>query len=64
LEGVRGEPPVELGRIGESHPRLSQHKTDIDEIVEVDVNPFLASATTHGSKALDARIRIAAGLEC
>ncbi|MFI5176530.1 MAG: acetate--CoA ligase family protein [Terriglobia bacterium] len=64
LEGVRGEPPVDFGLLAESLQRLSQLMTDFDEIVEVDVNPFLASATTHGSKALDARIRIAAVLEC
>ena len=33
--------------------------SDFDEIVELDVNPFLTSAIAQNSKALDARIRLA-----
>lgn len=59
LEGVRGEPAVDLCLLSECLQRLSQLVSDFDEILEIDVNPFLASAISQNSKALDARIRIA-----
>ncbi|MBZ5534333.1 MAG: acetate--CoA ligase family protein [Acidobacteriia bacterium] len=64
LEGVRGEPSVDFGILAESLQRLSQLITDFDEIVEVDVNPFLASAIPQNSRALDARIRLAVNPKC
>ena len=59
LEGVRGEPSVDFGLLAELLQRLSQLISDFDEIVELDVNPFLTSAIAQNSKALDARIRLA-----
>jgi acetate---CoA ligase (ADP-forming) len=64
LEGVRGEPAVDFSLLAESLQRLSQLTTDFDEIIEVDVNPFLASSAPQDSKALDARIRIALSPVC
>ncbi len=62
LEGVRGEPQVDIRLVAESLQRLSQLISDFQEIVEVDVNPFLASALPQNSKALDARIKISPDL--
>jgi acetate---CoA ligase (ADP-forming) len=56
LEGVRGEPAVDLDAVAEGIQRLSQLVQDQAAIGEVDVNPFLASPD--GVIALDARIRL------
>jgi acetyl coenzyme A synthetase (ADP forming)-like protein len=58
LQGVRGEPAVDLQLLTESLQRLSQLVSDFHDIIEIDVNPFLASAIPQNSKALDARVRI------
>lgn len=58
LRGVRGDPSVDLSLLAEALERLSQLITDFDELVEIDVNPFWASAVANNSKALDARITI------
>lgn len=59
LEGVRGEPGVDLDAVVEAVQRLSQLVEDHAEILEVDVNPLLA--TEAGVCALDARVRISSG---
>ena len=56
LEGLRGEPPSDVGAIEEVIQRVSQLMGDHPEIVELDINPF--SALERGGVALDARIRI------
>ena len=56
LEGVRGEAAVNKENIIEAIGRLSQLVTDFPEIVELDINPLLATAS--GAKVLDARIVI------
>lgn len=54
LEGYRGRPGVNLDRLVEVLMRLSYLVADFPEIVELDVNPLLA--TPEGAVALDARI--------
>jgi acetyltransferase len=56
LKGVRGQPPADLDAIVDGLLRLSQLTTDFPEIVEVDINPFLAFPRGEGAIAVDARI--------
>jgi acetyltransferase len=57
LDGVRGEPPVNARAVEDAICLVAQLAVDFPEIVELDVNPLLASA--RGALALDARVRIA-----
>ncbi len=58
LEGVRGEAGADRERLEEVLLRLAQLAERFPEIVELDVNPFLA-ADRAGSKAVDVRVRVA-----
>lgn len=57
LKGYRDRPPADREAIALSLVKLSQLVSDIDEIVELDINPLLADET--GVIAVDARIRVA-----
>ncbi|MBI1774009.1 MAG: bifunctional acetate--CoA ligase family protein/GNAT family N-acetyltransferase [Proteobacteria bacterium] len=57
LQGFRDRPPADLEAIARSLVQLSQLICDLDEVVELDINPLLADAD--GVLALDARIRVA-----
>jgi len=54
LTGHRGRPPVAIEAVIEALIRLSYLAADYPEIVELDINPLLA--TREGVTALDARI--------
>jgi acyl-CoA synthetase (NDP forming) len=56
LEGVRGEPPSDLGAIAECLLRLSQLVTDHPSIQELDINPLIVYPRGKGAIAADARI--------
>ncbi len=56
LGAFRGMQPVDFSRLEESLLRLAQLATDFEDIAEIDINPFAASAEARGSKAVDARI--------
>lgn len=58
LEGVRGEKPSDIKMIAECMQRLSQLVTDFDDIVELDINPFIVHEEGKGAKVVDARILI------
>jgi acetyl coenzyme A synthetase (ADP forming)-like protein len=60
LEGVRGQAAADLAALVEDILRLSQLVSDIPEIAEIDINPFLVMPQGKGTIALDARIRLAA----
>ena len=60
LQGVRGEPPADIGALVQDILRLSQLVSDIPEIAEIDINPLLVSAEGRGTVALDTRIRLEA----
>lgn len=57
LKGYRDRPPAALEAIALTLVKLSQLVSDLDEVIELDINPLLADE--HGVVALDARIRIA-----
>ena len=56
LQGYRDRPPAALDAIALSLLRLSQLVCDLDEVVELDINPLLADAK--GVVALDARVKV------
>jgi len=58
LEGVRGERAVDMSMLVDVLLRLAQLVERHPRIVELDINPFLASPDAGASRALDVRIRI------
>ena len=54
--GKAGSIKTDLDAVVEGLLRLSQLTTDFPEIVEIDINPFLAFARGEGAIAVDARI--------
>jgi acetyltransferase len=60
LKGYRGRPSAALDAIAVTLVQLSQMVADLDEILELDINPLLADAD--GVIAVDARIRVGPAL--
>jgi len=58
LEGARGKPPVDKAELREMLLRISQMLTDLPEIAELDLNPYLAGYEGMGSCILDMRVRV------
>ncbi|HTQ79487.1 MAG TPA: acetate--CoA ligase family protein [Thermoanaerobaculia bacterium] len=58
LLGVRGEAGADLGLLEEILLRLSQLAQRHPRLLEIDINPFLATADPRTAKALDARLRV------
>ena len=56
LRGARGREPTDLDALRESIERLSQLATDFPAILELDVNPLVATAD--GVEAVDVRLTI------
>ncbi|MEJ2216580.1 MAG: acetate--CoA ligase family protein [Gemmatimonadota bacterium] len=56
LQGIRGEPPSDIGVIVETIQRISQLVGENPEILELDINPFVVFE--EGAMAVDARVRI------
>ncbi len=56
LEGFRGEPPSDIDALAECLARLSQLAVDLEEIVELDINPLIVFEKGHGARVVDARI--------
>ncbi len=59
LRGARGRDPVDLDAVVKSIGRLSQLVIDFEAIVELDVNPLVA--TSEGVQALDVRLTVDPG---
>jgi len=59
LRGARGRPPADEDAVTDAVQRLSQLVTDFPAILELDVNPLLA--TPDGVQALDVRLTIDPG---
>ncbi len=58
LSGTRGEQPADVISAQEVLQRLSQLITDIHDILEMDINPFLLYEQGKGGIAVDGRMRI------
>ncbi|NIP42630.1 MAG: CoA-binding protein [candidate division Zixibacteria bacterium] len=58
LKGFRGSEPVNMDVLIDSILRISQLVSDFAEIAELDVNPFIISASPKTTKAVDARFII------
>ena len=58
FEGARGKPPVDKQELADILLRISQMLTDLPEIVELDLNPFLAGYRGKNSCILDMRIAL------
>ena len=56
LRGARGREPVDEDAIVETIQRLSQMVTDFPAIVELDINPLVA--TPEGATAVDLRLTL------
>jgi acetyl coenzyme A synthetase (ADP forming)-like protein len=59
LEGFRGEPPSDIEAIADCLARLSQLATQLEEIVELDINPLVVFEQGRGARVVDARIVVA-----
>jgi len=57
LQGYRDRPAVALDEVAMVLVRLSQLVADLDEVVEIDINPLLVDEKS--AIALDARVRLA-----
>ncbi|HMY36415.1 MAG TPA: acetate--CoA ligase family protein, partial [bacterium] len=58
LQGIRGEKPADIATIVEYLQRLSQLVTDVEAIVEMDVNPLMVFEKSEDCKIVDARIKL------
>ena len=58
LEGVRGEPSIDMDTVVEMLGRLSQLITEFPVIREMDINPFMVFPESERCMAVDARIAI------
>jgi acyl-CoA synthetase (NDP forming) len=57
LFGYRGSPPCDVGAIEEMLLRIARLADDVPEIVELDLNPVVATAD--GAVAVDVKVRLA-----
>ncbi len=58
LQGVRGQPAMDIDALVACIQRLSRLVIDHPEITELDINPFVLLPQGHGGKVLDARIAV------
>ena len=58
LQGIRGEKPSDTNAIAECLMRLSQLAMEMEEIVELDINPLMVFPDGEGVAVLDARILV------
>ena len=56
LRGARGRDPVDVDEVVETIQRLSQLVTDFPAILELDINPLVA--TPDGAQAIDVRLTV------
>jgi acetyltransferase len=58
LEGFRGLPPVDVGRLADALCRVGRLVTDHQSITELDLNPVFAYGPERPPLAVDARVKI------
>ncbi|MDO8690139.1 MAG: acetate--CoA ligase family protein, partial [Dehalococcoidia bacterium] len=58
LEGVRGQPPTDMGFLSGCLVRLAQLVSDFPQILEIDANPVMVFPEGKGGLAVDARIMV------
>jgi 4-hydroxybutyryl-CoA synthetase (ADP-forming) len=58
LEGVRGEPRVDIEFVVESIQRLAQLVSEVDGIEELDMNPVIVTPERRDCRVVDARIKV------
>jgi len=59
LEGVRGEPAVDLEKLTEILERFSQLVEDLPQLAEMDINPLMVFPDGEDFRAVDIRVRLA-----
>jgi acetyltransferase len=59
LEGVRGEPAVDLRGLAEILERFSQLVEDLPQLEEMDINPLMVFPQAKDFRAVDVRVRLA-----
>jgi acetyltransferase len=59
LEGVRGEPAVDLAGLAETLERFSQLVEDLPQVAEMDINPLMVFPDAKDFRAVDVRVRLA-----
>jgi hypothetical protein len=59
LAGYRGHPAADVAALEAVLLRLSRLVEQVDEIVEIDLNPIFALPPGGGARIADARIRVA-----
>jgi acetate---CoA ligase (ADP-forming) len=58
LRGARGRPPVDIEAVADVLVRVSQLALDLDEVLELDINPLMVRPRGMGAIAADIRIGI------
>jgi acetyltransferase len=59
LEGVRGEPAVDVAGLVEVLERFSQLVDDLPQLAEMDINPLMVFPEAKDFRAVDIRVRLA-----
>jgi acetyltransferase len=59
LEGVRGEPAVDVAGLAEILERFSQLVEDLPQLAEMDINPLMVFPDAKDFRAVDIRVRLA-----
>jgi acetyltransferase len=59
LEGVRGEPAVDVAGLAEILERFSQLVEDLPQLAEMDINPLMVFPKAEEFRAVDCRVRLA-----
>jgi acyl-CoA synthetase (NDP forming) len=59
LEGVRGEPAVDVAGLAEILERFSQLVEDLPQLAEMDINPLMVFPQAKDFRAVDIRVRLA-----
>jgi acetyltransferase len=58
LEGVRGEPAVDLAGLAEILERFSRLVEDLPQLAEMDINPLMVFPDAKDFRAVDMRVRL------